>query len=150
MGKITDRLEEALKKTNPNKLDEFFENNWSDMLDGEREFTVFMRNTVKRKQLRWKDIYNAAGISEDYGQEVIGMRKPAKSRDLIIRLCLGGKFNLEDTQHALTLYGMQPLYARIPRDAVLITAISHGKYDLIDIDEMMAGQGFEIISKEIK
>lgn len=150
MGKITDRLENALTTTTPDKLDDFFENNWNDMLDGEREFTVFMRNTVKRKQLRWKDIYNAAGISEDYGQEVVGMRKPARSRDLIIRLCLAAKFNLEDIQHALTLYGMQPLYARIPRDAVLITAISHNQYDLIDIDEMMLKQGFDIISKEIK
>ena len=149
MGKKTDKLGNELERIAPEEIGRFLDENWGDMLDGEREFTVFMRKVVRSKELKWKDVYVAAGGSEDYGHEIIAMRKHTRSRDLIIRLCLAAQLDLEDTQHALKLYGMQPLYPRIPRDTVFIVAINRRIYDLGEIDEMLAGQGFEIISGEV-
>ena len=150
MGKKTDELNQVLEHIKPEELSQFLNDNWDAMFEEEREFTKFMRESIRKKGLKWKDVYNAAGISENYGQEVIGMRKHVKNRDLIIKLCLGGRLNLEETQHALVLYGMQPLYPRIPRDTVFIVAINRRIYDLCDIDDMLSEQGFEIISTEIK
>lgn len=150
MGKKTDELGKVLETVQPEEISQFLNDNWSDMLDDEREFTNFMRATVKKNGLKWKDIYTTVGISEDYGQEVIGMRKHAKNRDLILRFCFAGRFNLDETQHALTLYGLNPLYSRNPRDAVLIVAINKRIYDLGDVDELLMEQNFERIVAEIE
>ncbi len=149
MGQKTDKLGQELETLHPDEMDRFLEDNWQDMLDGDREFTDFMRGMIRKKNLEWKNVYNAAGISEKYGQEVISMRKHTTNRDLIIRLCLAAQFDLEDTQHALKLYGMQPLYPRVPRDAVLIVSINRRMYDLADIDELLLKQGCDGISGEI-
>ncbi|MDO5477515.1 MAG: hypothetical protein Q4F43_10475, partial [Eubacteriales bacterium] len=47
----------------------------------------------------------------------------------------------EETQRALKIYGMSPLYARFPRDAVLISAISAGKYEIPQINSLLLRNG---------
>ena len=44
---------------------------------------------------------------------------------------------------------MKPLYAKDKRDACIIVAVNHRKYDLGDIDEMLENQGLMKLSKEI-
>jgi len=149
MGKKTDELGKLLETVKPEEISHFLDDNWSDMLDDEKEFTKFMRVTVKSKGLKWKNIYTAVGVSESYGQEIIAARKHANNRDLILRFCFAGRFTLEETQHALTLYGMNPLYARNPRDAVFIVAINKRIYDLGDVDDLLREQNFDVITDEI-
>ena len=64
-------------------------------------------------------------------------------RDVILRICLAGQFSLQETQTALRLYGMTPLYAKIPRDAVLIVAINQHTYEMEAIDAMLQEQGMK-------
>ena len=45
---------------------------------------------------------------------------------------------------------MKPLYAKDKRDACIIVAVNHIKYDLGDIDEMLENQGLMKLSKEIE
>lgn len=45
---------------------------------------------------------------------------------------------------------MKPLYAKDKRDACIIVAVNHRKYDLGDIDEMLENQGVMKLSKEIE
>jgi len=146
MGEITNRLEEALVNTKVDKIDEFMDENWGDMLDDEHAFTKYMRETISRKQLQKKDVYIAAGLSEKEGNDAIALRKHKTNRDVVIRICLGAHFSLDETNRALKLHGMSPLYSRDPRDAVLIIAISHGIFELSDIDEKLEQQGFKQIS----
>ena len=45
--------------------------------------------------------------STSYGSKIVTMEKHTKDRDLIIRLCLAGHFNWDETNRALKLYWRQ-------------------------------------------
>ena len=76
------------------------------------------------------------------------MESHTKNRDLIIRLCIAGRFLVDEINRALKLYGMTPLYAKDKRDACIIVAINNRKYDLFEIDDLLEKQGLEKLSKE--
>ena len=69
-------------------------------------------------------------------------------RDLIIRLCLAGHFNWDETNRALKLYGLSELYAKDPRDACIIVAINNRIFDMYEIDEMLTEQGLDKLSED--
>lgn len=74
-------------------------------------------------------------------------KKHTKDRDLILRICLAGKFRLDETNRALKLYGFTELYAKDPRDACLIVAINHRICDLYDIDKILLEHALKKLSK---
>ena len=78
------------------------------------------------------------------------MEKHTKNRDLILRFCIVEHFQLNEINTALKLYEMKPLYAKDKRDACIIVAVNHRKYDLGDIDEILENQGLTKLSKEIE
>ena len=76
------------------------------------------------------------------------MEKHTKNRDLIIRFCIAGHFSLNETNRALKLYGMNPLYAKDKRDVCIIVAINNRKYNFIEIDDILMEQGLSKLSVE--
>lgn len=147
--KATDDLEEEIKKLAPGHLNRFFEENVEELIDGERPFYYYFKETVKGKRLTLKEVYITANVSEKYGEKIIQMTKHTTNRDLIIRFCIAGHFLLDEVNRALKLYGMAPLYVKDRRDACIISAIHNRIYDLIDIDELLNMQGLKALSFEI-
>ena len=96
-----------------------------------------MKDALEAKKIRLKDVYIGAGVSESFGGQIVRMEKHTADRDLIIRLCLAGRFNWEETNRALKLYGMSELYAKNPRDACVMVAINHRTFDVYQVDEML-------------
>lgn len=141
MEKTTNTLTNILKRTNPDSMDEYFKTNAEDVLTQDHPFSTYMRECVKNKGLRFQDIFLRADISEGYGYKLISGEKHTRQRDTILKLCLGAGFSLNETQRALKIYGMSPLYARFPRDAVLISAISAKKYEITEINSLLARNG---------
>ena len=137
MKKTTDTLTRILKKTAPEHVDDYFREQQSELLTGDKPFSAYMRDCIRRKNMRFQDVFLRADISEGYGYKLISGEKHTRQRDLILKLCLGAAFSLEETQRALKIYGMSPLYARFPRDAVLITAISSGKTELASVNSLL-------------
>lgn len=80
---------------------------------------------LHEKNIKLKDVYSFAGVTESYGSKIVTMEKHTKDRDLIIRLCLAGHFNWDETNRALKLYGLSELYAKDPRDACIIVAVNN-------------------------
>ena len=76
------------------------------------------------------------------------MEKHTKDRDLIIRLCLAGHFNWDETNRALKLYGMSELYAKDPRDACIIVAINNRIFDQYEVDDLLEKQGMKKITTD--
>ena len=70
-----------------------------------------------------------------------------KQRDVILRICYAAEFTLQETQKALRLYRMDTLYARDPRDALLMTCFNirlrQGR--LSDLNELLVRNGFEAL-----
>ena len=102
-----------------------------------------MRAKFKEKGVLQQNVFLAADISENYGYKLISEEKHTVQRDIIIRICLAARFSLDETQKALILYGMAPLYIRIPRDVVFLSAINHRLYDVHQVNDILLSCGQE-------
>lgn len=146
--KPTNELDEMLKQTEPDGLSDYFKDNRDYLADEKKEFYYFMKNTMVSKRKLLKDVYSFAGLSEKYGSQILSMEKHTKNRDVIIRLCIAGHFSLDETNRALKLYGMNPLYSKDKRDTCIIVAIHKRIFDLFSIDEILLENGYEKLSTE--
>ena len=139
----TEALENILKQTGPKELDRYLEQNADSLLEESQPFTRYFRQTLRKKNRTQREVFMTAGISDSYGYKVVSLEKVTRNRDLIIRLCLAAHMELREVNRALKLYGMTPLYAKIPRDAALIIAFNRHIYDMGDADAFLTEHGFE-------
>ena len=146
--KPTYELQEQLDKMRPEDLHKYFKDNKDDIRDQKKAFYYYMKDTLIDKGIFLKDVYTSAGLSESYGSKIINQEKHTKNRDLIIRLCVAGHFNLMETNRALKLYGMNELYPKYSRDACIIVAINNRIFNLARIDDSLAEQGLDPLSTE--
>ncbi len=147
-NKPTDELNALLENVKPDQIDGYFKDNRAYMADGKKAFYYYMKDVIEEKNILLKDVYSFAGVSEKYGSQIIEMEKHTKNRDLIIRFCVAGHFNWDETNRALKLYGMTELYAKDSRDACIIVAINNRIYDLASIDDMLTERGLKKLSKD--
>lgn len=124
----------------PDQLDTYFKDNSKYLAEEKKAFYYYMKDVLDEKNIKLKDVYSFAGVTESYGSKIVTMEKHTKDRDLIIRLCLAGHFNWDETNRALKLYGLSELYAKDPRDACIIVAINNRIFDMYEIDEMLTKQ----------
>lgn len=146
--KPTDELNELLENMKPDQLDAYFKENEQYMADAKKAFYYYMKDVLDEKNIKLKDVYTSAGVTESYGSKIITMEKHTKNRDLIIRFCIAGHFNWDETNRALKLYGMTELYAKDSRDACIIVAINNRIFNLYDINEMLTRQGLEKLAAD--
>ena len=143
--KTTESLNKVLKQTKPEKISEYLEKNASSMVEGSKPFYDYMTRILKKKGLKQQEVFINADISDRYGYKLIQEEKHTRQRDTIIRLCLAGKFTLLEAQRALKIYGMPSLYAKIPRDAVLIIAFNTGIYEISSVNSLLSENGLETL-----
>ncbi len=141
MEKTTNTLTSILKKSSPEQVGDYLDGQKDELLTGKNPFGDFMRETVRKNGFRLQEIFLRSDISEGYGYKLVSGEKHTRQRDVIIKMCLAGRFTLEETQRALKIYGMSPLYARFPRDAVLIVAVNSGRYEPADVNRMLRKNG---------
>ena len=139
----TDDLSEVLSKTKPGEVGTFLDENKARMYTSERPFPAYMRTQIEQTGQRRQDIFLAAVIPERYGYKLLSGEKHTRRRDVIVRLCLGARFGLHETQTALQLYGFSPLYARVPRDAVLMAAVNARVGSAEAADALLRENGLE-------
>ena len=145
MKKTTGTLTDILKKTSPDKVGQYIEENAEEMFFDPRPFSAYMRSLIREKGVRLQDVFLLADISEGYGYKLISGEKHTKQRDVILKLCLSSRFSLVEIQRALKLYGMAPLYARFPRDAVLISAVSSGIREIAQVNRLLEQNGQHLL-----
>lgn len=143
--KTTGTLTAILSGTRKDQLSGFLDENRDSLIRDDRPFAAFMREAIRRKGLKQQDVFLAADISEGYGYKLIAEEKHTRQRDVVLRLCLAASLSYTETQKALKLYGMSPLYAKIPRDSVFIIALNNGIRDMGAVDEMLAEHGFDLL-----
>lgn len=146
--KVTDELDKILESVRPEQINIYYKNNRQYMAEGKKAFYYYMKDVLESKNILLKDVYSFAGVTESYGSKILTMEKHTKNRDLIIRFCIAGHFLLGETNRALKLYGMSPLYAKDKRDACLIVAINNRNYDLFGIDNLLEEHGLLQLSAE--
>ncbi len=145
--KSTDELNDLLERTKPAQLDAYLKDNAEYLTKGKKSFYYYFKDVLDEKNVRLDDVYSFAGVSESYGGAIVRQERHTKNRDLIIRLCIAGRFSWDETSRALKLYGMSELYSRDPRDACIIVALNNRVYDLGDIDEILLRHRFKKLTK---
>lgn len=141
-NKPTDELTAVLNRTAPGGLEDYLRDNAPELAEGDRPFAAYVRALFREKGMRQQQVFLRADISEGYGYKLVGEEKHTHRRDVILRLCLGGRFTLTETQRALKLYGMAPLYAKVPRDAALIVALNTRMWEPEQVNDLLAQHGF--------
>ena len=140
--KPTNELNDLLENMQPSQLDRYLKENKEYLTDADKAFYYYFKDVLYEKRRKLKDVYTFAGVSESYGSKIITMEKHTTDRDLIIRLCLAGRFSVLETDRALKLYGMNELYAKDPRDACIIVAVKNRIFDPYTIDAILMDHGF--------
>ena len=141
-GQKTGDLEKQLRRPDA-ELAEYLVENRDALADSERPFTVYMREMIRAKGLQQQDVFLQAGVPERYGYKLISGEKHTLRRDVILRLTIAAGFDLDETQRALKLYGLAPLYARDARDAAIIIAVNKAFRSVERTDEHLERYGFE-------
>ncbi|MCQ2532533.1 MAG: hypothetical protein MJ093_07495 [Saccharofermentans sp.] len=143
----TQDLDEMLKGVKVEELTSFTKDIAQYIERGDKAFYYYVKDVLDSKNIQLKEMYARADVSESYGSKIISMVKHTKDRDLIIRFCLGGHFNLDETNRALKLYGYSPLYSKNKRDVIIIVAINNRCYQISDVNSMLIDAGFDALIK---
>ena len=114
-------------------IKDFLANNQENMLT--LTFPEYLMMLLQQKKRKRADVVRDSGLEKAYVYQIFnGEKKP--SRDKLIALAFGLHLNVEETQRMLKLGGCSELYARVPRDAVIMFAIQRNM-DIIATDELL-------------
>lgn len=141
--KPTNELEHILKKTKPDNIEQFLKDHAASFVAKDRAFSEYVHSVLRKNGFTQQEVFIRAEIPERYGYKLLSEEKRTKQRDYILRICYAANMTLEETQTALTLYGMAQLYARIPRDAVLMIALNQKKSDVLAVNALLEEHGME-------
>ena len=136
--KSTEELESILEQTSTTNIEAYLAQNAESLLSAEKSFSAYMHEMLRKYGKTQQEVFLQADVPERFGYKIISEDKHTKQRDTILRICYATGMTLEETQKALTLYGMAPLYARISRDAVLMVAFNQHKGNILDVNALLS------------
>lgn len=141
--KNTEELEKVLQSTHIKNFDAYCKENAESL--AENDFTVYMKNIFSEKKLTQQMIFLRADIPERYGYKLLSGEKRTRQRDVILRICYAAEMSLAQTQRALKKYEMPELYAKQPRDALLMIMFNERPGDIIEVNEILTKHGMEAL-----
>ena len=141
--KSTKELENALGSTHVSDFEKFYHENRDDMNMEMDSFSVYIKDLLREKGLTQQKVFLLADIPERYGYKLLSGEKHTKQRDVILRICYAAECTLEETQKALRKYEMPQLYAKIPRDALLMIIFNERPGSIIDSNTLLKKNGME-------
>ena len=90
-------------------------------------------------------LFLKADIPERYGYKLLSGEKHTRQRDIILRICYAAELTLDQTQSALRKYEMPQLYAKIPRDALLMLIFQERPGGIIEVNELLKEKGMDML-----
>ena len=141
--KNTNELEKVLQSTHIKDFDSYCRENIGSSAD--KSFAVYMKNILSEKNLTQQLVFLRADIPERYGYKLLSGEKRTRQRDVILRICYAAEMSLVQTQQALKKYEMPELYAKLPRDALLVIVFNERPGDIIEVNEILKEHGMEAL-----
>ena len=108
-------------------------------------FSEYIKDLLKEKRITQQMVFLKADIPEKYGYKLLSGEKHTRQRDIILRICYAAELTLEQTQRALRKYEMPQLYAKIPRDALLMLIFKDRPGGIIEVNELLSKNGMEML-----
>lgn len=139
--KSTGELELVLQSTHSSKFAEYCKLNRDSIMNDEKDFTEYFKCLFKEKGILQQTVFLKADIPERYGYKLLSGEKRTRQRDIILRICYAAGFTLQETQRGLKKYGMQELYAKNQRDALLMILFNERPGTILDINVILKAHG---------
>lgn len=141
--KNTDELKNILGKTHLSEFEKYVKDNKESMNSSEDSFYIYIKDLLSEKGIKQQTVFLKADIPERYGYKLLSGEKHTKQRDIILRICYAAEMTLDETQRALKKYGMPELYAKIPRDALLMIIFNERPGNIINVNALLKENGME-------
>lgn len=141
--KNTNDLKEILGKTHLSDFEKYCKNNKESMNSDEFSFSTYIKDLLAQKKITQQTVFLKADIPERYGYKLLSGEKHTKQRDIILRICYASELSLSETQRALKKYNMPELYAKVPRDALLMIIFNERPGSIIDVNRLLKENGME-------
>lgn len=132
--KRTEDLEKILGSTHADDLEKYCAGNAESMLGDDTSFYGYIKEKIKEHGLSQQTVFLMADIPERYGYKLLTGEKRTRQRDIILRICYAAGLTLDETQRALRKYEMPELYAKIPRDALLMILFNERPGSIIEVN----------------
>lgn len=143
--KNTKELDDILGKTHISDFDKFRVEQKGSMDPEQNAFSEYIKDLLKEKKITQQMVFLKADIPEKYGYKLLSGEKHTRQRDIILRICYAAELTLEQTQRALRKYEMPQLYAKIPRDALLMLIFKDRPGGIIEVNELLSKNGMEML-----
>ncbi len=109
-----------------------------------RTLADYLNQLLNEKGLKRSDVVRAAGINETFGYQIFkGQRNP--SRDKVLQLAFALGCDLVETNRLLKAAGVNELYCKDRRDAIILFCIDRG-LGLARVDEELYRFGEETLA----
>ena len=92
-----------------------------------RRLSQYWAELLEEKGLSRAEAIHAGGINDTYGYNVFSGDKTNPSRNHVLMLAFGLRCTVVEAQRLLRFAGVNELWPRIPRDAIIIRALEEGK-----------------------
>ena len=135
--KNTEELSEILKHTHISEFGKFRDENLYGFSEDQEAFSIYIKELLAKRGITQQKVFLNADIPERYGYKLLSGEKRTKQRDVILRICYAAELSLDETQKALTKYGMPELYAKKERDAVLMIVFNERPGSIIDVNSIL-------------
>jgi hypothetical protein len=98
-----------------------------------RNLATYLQELLNERNLKRSAVVKAAGINDTFGYQIFtGARKA--SRDNLLKLAFAIGLSVRETNRLLQAGGVNTLYCKNRRDALIIFALSH-HFSLQQLDE---------------
>ena len=122
-NKQTERLLERLKNIkSQHELKEYLE--LSKSKGDPFKLSEYILELCTARGLKKNEIIRNADIYRTYGYEILNGKK-LPSRDKLLQICIGNEFSLDEANRCLTIGKLGILYAKDPRDSIIIYALNN-------------------------
>lgn len=118
---LTNELLELLKET---ESIEQFANEYVDCFV-DITFKDYLNSLIESKGMKKSTVIRASGLSDSYAFQIFqGFKSP--SRDKLLSLAIAMRLSIEECQRLLKLAGVNELYAKNRRDAIILFGLNKG------------------------
>lgn len=141
----TNKLENFLTQKKTKGLKKVLKDNESYFVDAadRKKFSIYVRDLIAEKGMTQADVAYKAGFSKSYGMKIIQGDTSINKKDAVLRVCVAANFSLKETNRALKLCSLPPLYAKYKRDFVIMVAINEGKKTVEEVDKLLEENGLD-------
>lgn len=112
----------------------------------DKQLADYILEICNNKGYKKSDIIRNSDINRTYGYQILsGFKSP--SRDKLLQICVGNNFTREHTNKALTIANFGMLYAKNPRDSIIIYSLNNN-LNLIETNIILHEHGYRSLGED--